>query len=85
MECGRVPLLELYTGRFHRPATTIRCSTVIQDSKGRFPKRMLVRAVFAPKHFDAEGPVEHDERDAVTGAERVVKIRCADKPTRDLY
>jgi len=80
-------LYELYTGRVLFAGSDnnsmLKC---IQDVKGRFPKRILMRAAFAAQHFDAEGVFEFRKRDTTAPqGVRVTKIRYQDKPNKDLY
>jgi len=51
--------------------------------KGPFPKKMVRRAAFAPRHFDAEGTFGLLEADPLTGRE-VRRLVREVGPTRDL-
>lgn len=51
--------------------------------KGPFPKKMVRRAAFAPRHFDAEGTFGLLEPDPVTGREARRLVRDT-APTRDI-
>ena len=80
-------LYELYTGKIlFSGSDNNGMLKVIQEVKGRFPKRMLQKAFFAHKHFDADGTsFMHLKTDAATGQSRVTQIRYADKPVKDLH
>lgn len=79
-------LFELYTGRIlFSGSDNNSMLKAIQDVKGRFPKKMLMRAQFGAQHFDSDCVFEWRKRDPVTGGDLVTKIRYSDKANRDLF
>lgn len=61
-------LYELYTGRIlFAGADNNQMLRVIQESRGKFPIRMLKKSTLAEKHFDIDGNFFSQERDKITG------------------
>ncbi|KAI3482832.1 hypothetical protein L1887_54428 [Cichorium endivia] len=51
-------------------ATTTKCCAVIQECRGKFPKRLIIRSTLAGKHFEGGDPEYvfiSQERDKITG------------------
>lgn len=68
-------LFELYTGKIlFAGADNNQMLRAIQESRGKFPVRMLKRSTLAEKHFDLDGNFFSQERDKITGKAMIRQV-----------
>jgi serine/threonine-protein kinase PRP4 len=87
MWAAGVTLFELATGKIMFQGTSNNSMLkLIQEVKGKMPKKLIRKAVFAELHFDPDDDFLYKERDKVTQREiiRIIKFEQRPTPGKDI-